>query len=113
MDFKVLFESAPGLYLVLHPDLTIAAVSDAYVQATMTKRHEIVGRHVFDVFPNNPEDVTADGEFKITASFNTVLKYKTTHRMMCKNMISAGPTAPMKKGTGGSSISRCSIQKER
>lgn len=27
-DFQVLFESVPGLYLVLTPDLKIAAVSD-------------------------------------------------------------------------------------
>jgi signal transduction histidine kinase len=43
-DFRILFESAPGLYLVLTPDFTVAAVSDAYLEATMTKRDEIVGR---------------------------------------------------------------------
>ena len=36
-DFQALFESAPGLYLVLTPDLTIVAVSDAYLRATMTQ----------------------------------------------------------------------------
>ena len=35
-DFQTLFESAPGLYLVLTPALTIVAVSEAYVKATMT-----------------------------------------------------------------------------
>ena len=45
-DFRVLFESAPGLYLVLlpDPDFTIVAVSDGYLAATMTKREEILGR---------------------------------------------------------------------
>src|SRR5439155_20222806 len=42
-DFRVLFESAPALYLVLKPDLTIAAVSDAYLAATMTRREAILG----------------------------------------------------------------------
>ena len=32
-DFRSLFESAPGLYLVLTPDLTIVAASDAYLRA--------------------------------------------------------------------------------
>jgi PAS domain-containing protein len=50
-DFRFLFQSAPGCYLVLAPDLTIVAVSDAYVRATMTQRDEIVGRGIFDVFP--------------------------------------------------------------
>ena|SRR5713226_562618 len=43
-DFRTLFESAPGLYLVLTPDRTIAAASDAYLHATMTKRAEVLGR---------------------------------------------------------------------
>jgi len=43
-DFRVLFESVPGLFLVLTPDLTIVAVSDACLKAAMTKREEILGR---------------------------------------------------------------------
>jgi hypothetical protein len=35
-DFRALFESAPGLYLVLTPDLKIVAVSDAYGRAGVT-----------------------------------------------------------------------------
>ena len=37
-DFRVLFESAPGLYLVLTPDFKIVAASDAYLRATITAR---------------------------------------------------------------------------
>ena len=55
-DFRALFESAPGLYLVLASDLSIVAVSNAYLAATMTKREEILGRGIFDVFPDNPND---------------------------------------------------------
>ena len=59
-DFRALFESAPGLYLVLTPDLTIVAASDAYLHATMTKRAEILGRDLFDVFPHNPDDLVKE-----------------------------------------------------
>ena len=38
LHFKALFEASPGLFLVLKPDLTIVAVSDAYLAATMTRR---------------------------------------------------------------------------
>jgi signal transduction histidine kinase len=58
-DFRALFESAPGLYLVLTPDLRVVAASDAYLFATMTKRDEIVGRRLFEVLPANPEDTAA------------------------------------------------------
>ncbi len=60
-DFQALFESAPGLYLVLTPALKIVAVSDAYLKATMTKREKVLGRGLFEVFPDNPDDPTATG----------------------------------------------------
>ncbi|AFZ12929.1 PAS/PAC sensor hybrid histidine kinase [Crinalium epipsammum PCC 9333] len=80
-DFQVLFESAPGLYLVLTPDFTIVAVSDAYLQATMTKREEILGRGVFDVFPSNPDDPTANGTVNLPTSLLSVLQNKAKHRI--------------------------------
>src|SRR5262245_9560746 len=53
LDFRRLFESAPGLYLVMSADLTIQAASDAYLRATMTDREHIIGRGLFEVFPEN------------------------------------------------------------
>lgn len=70
----MLFESAPGLYLVLDPDLTIVAVSDAYLEATMTVREEILGRGILDVFPDNPDDPAATGEANLRASLERVLE---------------------------------------
>ena len=71
-DFKELFESGPSLNIVLDLDLTIVAVSDTYLAATMTKRDEIVGRYVFDVFPDDPADPHADGVAKLRASMDRV-----------------------------------------
>ena len=59
-DFQLLFEAAPGSFLVLKPDFTIVAASDAYLRATMTDRSAIVGRGLFEVFPDNPEDPERD-----------------------------------------------------
>ena len=72
-DFRILFESVPGLYLVLTPDLTIVAVSDAYAQATMTKRSAILGRGLFEIFPDNPDDPAASGVRNLHASLQRVL----------------------------------------
>jgi len=71
-DFRTLFESAPGLYLVLTTDLTIVAVSDAYLKATMTRREDIIGRGIFDVFPDNPDDPAATGVATLRASLERV-----------------------------------------
>lgn len=80
-DFRALFESAPGCYLVLQTDFIIVAVSDAYLQATMTKRDEILGRGLFEVFPDNPDDPEATGVFNLNASLQRVLKTRAADTM--------------------------------
>lgn len=81
LDYQSIFNTAPGLYLILDTGLNIVAVNDAYLNATMTKRSEIVGRGLFDVFPDNPEDLTADGVSNLRASLNSVLRTKKRHFM--------------------------------
>lgn len=71
-DYRAIFRSGPGLYLVLDPDLVIVDASDAYLAATLTARAEIVGRGIFDVFPDNPDDPAADGVSNLRASLELV-----------------------------------------
>lgn len=71
-DFRALFEAAPAPFLVLDPELVIVAVSDAYLQATMTERDAIVGRGLFEVFPDNPDDPGATGESHLRTSLDRV-----------------------------------------
>ncbi|MEN6341848.1 MAG: PAS domain S-box protein [Methanospirillum sp.] len=81
-DFRRLFESGPGLYMVLDPDLFIVAASDAYLAATLTSRDEIVGKYVFEVFPDNPDDPSADPVVnRSLASFRRVLQTGETDIM--------------------------------
>lgn len=72
--YQLLFESAPGLYLVLNPALTIVAVNDAYARATRTSREEIVGKPIFEVFPDNPDDPGSEGVRNLRASLGRVLQ---------------------------------------
>ncbi len=81
LQFQTLFESAPGLYLVLKPDFTIVAVSDAYLEATMTRREAILGRGIFEVFPDNPDNPAADGVSNLRASLNAVLQNRAGDTM--------------------------------
>jgi len=80
-DFQALFESAPGLYLVLTPALTIVAVSEAYLKATMTRREKILGRNLFDVFPDNPNDPTSSGVSNLSASLKRTLENRAPDAM--------------------------------
>jgi signal transduction histidine kinase/DNA-binding response OmpR family regulator len=80
-DFKALFESAPGLYLVLSPEYDIVGASDVYLQATMTERDEILGRGIFEVFPDNPGDADASGVTNLRASLDRVRRERVADAM--------------------------------
>jgi signal transduction histidine kinase len=84
-DFRTLFEAVPGNYLVLAPNapvFTIVAVSDHYLAATLATRDAILGRGLFDVFPDaNPENPHATGIVNLRTSLETVLRTRQPHRM--------------------------------
>jgi signal transduction histidine kinase/uncharacterized membrane protein affecting hemolysin expression len=73
-ELNNLFESLPGLYVVLTPELRIVTASDAYLKATMTTREAIAGKDLFEIFPDNPDDPTATGATNLRASLERVLK---------------------------------------
>ncbi|MFV7236129.1 PAS domain S-box protein [Flavobacterium sp. ZB4R12] len=77
-NYKELFNHAPALLLVLDTNFTIIAVTDAFLEVTMTERKNVLDKNIFDVFPINPDDINPDGEKKIRASFNSVIKNKRT-----------------------------------
>ena len=81
-DYRLLFDSIPDPNLVLDPKLRIAAVNDAYLRATMTKREEIVGRGIFEVFPDNPSEAGATGISNLRASLNYVLANRVPDTMV-------------------------------
>ena len=74
--FTRLFEASPAPFLVLAPDpahFTIMEVNDAYLAATMRTREELVGRPLFDAFPDNPNEPTTAGVSSLRASLERVL----------------------------------------
>ena len=77
-DYIRIFEQSSELLVVIDTNFAIMAASDAFLKATTTVRENIVGRNAFDVFPDNPDDKTANGERIVRASFNRVIKNKTS-----------------------------------
>ena len=76
IDFARVFEGVPASVLLLAPDaphFTILGVTDAYLEDTMTKREEIVGRGLFEVFPDNPDE-PSDGPRNLRASLMRVIE---------------------------------------
>lgn len=80
-DFKRIFESSPRAYLILDTQFNIVAVNNVYLILTKTARSKILGKHIFDVFPDNPDDPDADGVKNLTSSLNQVIKTKQPHVM--------------------------------
>jgi hypothetical protein len=64
VDFWSVFESAPDIYLLLAPDpprFTMLAANDVRLRATETRREDVLGRPLFEIFPDNPADPGATG----------------------------------------------------
>jgi hypothetical protein len=47
----------------------------------MTVREQILGRHIFDVFPDNPSDPAATGVRNLRASLDRVLRHRKPDQM--------------------------------
>jgi diguanylate cyclase (GGDEF)-like protein len=74
LDFQLLFEESPDVLLVLLPDApryTMVAASKARWRATHTGPATL-GRGLFEVFPDNPDDLAATGTSKLRASLERV-----------------------------------------
>ena len=73
-DFRAAFDSAPDAYLLLAPDaprFTMLAANQARLRATMVRLEDVIGRPLFEVFPDNPTDAGATGVRTQTARQET------------------------------------------
>lgn len=68
VDHAALFDAAPTPFLVVDPELVIVEVNRAYCASVGRSREELLGRHMFEAFPDNPEDPAADGVENLRAS---------------------------------------------
>jgi PAS domain S-box-containing protein len=73
-DFTILFNKSPAACMVMATDFTIVAVTDAHLEATNAVRENIVGRDIFDAFPENPDQADGDGVSNVRASMLRVLQ---------------------------------------
>ncbi|RUR29232.1 response regulator [Legionella qingyii] len=76
-----MLRSVPYLYLILSPKFEIIDASDAYIKATMVNRKDVIGRNLFEVFPDNPNDLNATGSRNLHNSLENVLKNKVPDAM--------------------------------
>ncbi len=74
--YHTLFSASPAPFLIVKPDaprFTITAVNNAYLSATMRKRDEIVGRGIFEAYPDNPDAAIIGSVSTLRASLERVI----------------------------------------
>ncbi|HEX2584189.1 MAG TPA: hypothetical protein VHL14_03590, partial [Steroidobacteraceae bacterium] len=84
LDFQLLFEESPEVLLVLLPDaprFTMVAATRARLLATQTSREGTIGKGLFEVFPDNPDDNSADGTANLRDSLNRVVATRAADTM--------------------------------
>jgi PAS domain S-box-containing protein len=79
LDYVAVFAAIPVPCVVITRDLEIVAANPAYMEATGKSRDELVGRKLFDVFPES--DPQARGERNVRASLNRVMETGRQHTM--------------------------------
>ena len=84
VDFRNIMRSYPGMSMILlpnTPDFTIIEASDKLLQVTGSARLDIIGKNLFDVFPDNPLDVMASGVNNMGISLEKVLATRMPDKM--------------------------------
>ena len=54
---KMIFDRMPNAAMVLDTDLVFVDANDAYCEAVQRSKEQLLGQHIFDVFPDTPERV--------------------------------------------------------
>ncbi|MGY3088061.1 PAS domain-containing protein [Hymenobacter sp. UYAg731] len=80
-DLLSIFSALPSACLLLSPEFVVEAVSDTYLKATATQRADLLGRYVFDVFPDNPNAPEAHAVRDVRASLAQVLATGQPHEL--------------------------------
>jgi len=83
-QFSQVFQLLPAPSVLLLPDapkFTIAAVNNAYLEAVNVKEEDLIGKGIFEVFPENPEDKISNGRENSRNSLNSVIAKKESHKI--------------------------------
>ncbi|WP_329260569.1 PP2C family protein-serine/threonine phosphatase [Streptomyces pseudovenezuelae] len=73
-DYRAVFQALPGMVALLTPELVYADVNEEFLRMAGRRREEVVGRYLFDVFPDNPNDSASTGMRNLAASLGRVLE---------------------------------------
>jgi PAS domain-containing protein len=74
VDYRLVFDAMPGMCLILDGAFRIVAQNADHAKATLSKNKDIVGKGLFEVFPDNPADYHAYGVATVRESLVKVMQ---------------------------------------
>ena len=83
-DFKAILEVLPGHFLILAPSApfyTILAISEQWLRTTGQAREQVVGKSIWEIYPQNPEATTATEPSPLSVSLQQALASKQPDHM--------------------------------
>lgn len=73
IDYAAVFQTLPGMVALLSPDLVFLDANEEFLRTAGRTREQVIGGYLFDVFPDNPNQVGASGVHNLHASLRRVL----------------------------------------
>ncbi|MFG3281434.1 PP2C family protein-serine/threonine phosphatase [Streptomyces sp. NPDC048111] len=72
IDYEAVFRALPAPVALLTTDLVYVDVNETFTTMVGRAREQLIGRYLFDVFPDNPDDPAASGARNLGASLRRV-----------------------------------------
>ncbi|WDF44542.1 SpoIIE family protein phosphatase [Streptomyces sp. T12] len=94
IDYEAVFQGLPGMVALLSPELVYADANEDFQRLSGRSRAQLVGRYIFDVFPDNPNDPTATGMRDVQASMLRVVATGERDTMALQRYDVEDPTRP-------------------
>ncbi|MFE2475033.1 SpoIIE family protein phosphatase [Streptomyces sp. NPDC059389] len=74
IDYATVFRLLPGMVALLTTDLVYVDANEEFLHSSGRTRDQLIGRYLFDVFPDNPNDPAANGMRNLAASLERVVE---------------------------------------
>ncbi|MGX7728052.1 ANTAR domain-containing protein [Rhodococcus sp. 2H158] len=91
---RVVPEASATPHMLLDTDLRIRAVNTALEKVALRERDDLLGRYVYEAFPDNPGDPDASGTRNLATSLERAMRSRRTHNMWVQRYDIADPLDP-------------------
>jgi len=73
-DFRIVFDASPNAYVLLDRELRFVDANRAYLALTASRLDQMIGRGLFELFPNDPGQPNNESARLLRESFQRVLR---------------------------------------